>query len=392
MKKFLSMMLVGLISSAFLLTAYASPEIKSGENLLVTAPITEDAYFAGGNAKIDSEVKGDLYIAGGQVVINGNVGGDLVVVGGKVTVMGNVAGDFRVLGGDVSLYGNVTEDLIALGGNVIVGNKSMIGGSIEAAIGNFVFDGQVKGEFKGTVGVLTFGGQVGGDMELTVQDKIMFTEKAKITGSLKYSSLLESTIPQGVVGGQVEYKKFDTSNVKFDKFSKENLLRELTYSYILYKVASYLSVLLVLLLLVLMCPNSLMKFGEQMKGNGVKAFGVGLLTILLIVIASILLMATIVGIPLALIMLVTMFIGFYVAKIFVSLWIAGYIFTFNKKKKNVKMKLFFATALVLLLYYLIGLIPIVGWLIVFVLFLIGLGQIVLFKRSYYEFLKGKGMV
>jgi len=373
------------------MTAYAAPEIKAAENLLITAPVTEDAYFAGGNTKIDSEVKGDLYVAGGQVVINNNIGGDLVIAGGKVAVMGNVEGDLRVLGGDVTLLGNVKEDLIALGGNVTVGNKSVIGGSMVVAIGSLIMDGDVKGGMQGALGVLTMGGKVEKDVIISVQDKMNFTPTAKIMGALKYSSMIETVIPAGVVGGAIEFNKFEgKNNMKFDK---DTLLKELTYSYIIYKVVSFLGALLLLLILVLMCPNMLAKFGEGMKGNGVKAFGVGLLTIILTILGSLLLMATIVGIPVALILLVALFVSFYVAKIFASLWIASYLFSFAKKKgRNIKVKLFFATGLILLLYYIVGIIPIIGWLITFVLFLVGLGGLVLMKKNTYEYLKGRGVV
>ena len=391
MKKFLSALLACTISSAFFMTAYAAPEIKAAENLLITAPVTEDAYFAGGNTKIDSEVKGDLYVAGGQVVINNNIGGDLVIAGGKVAVMGNVEGDLRVLGGDVTLLGNVKEDLIALGGNVTVGNKSVIGGSMVVAIGSLIMDGDVKGGMQGALGVLTMGGKVEKDVIISVQDKMNFTPTAKIMGALKYSSMIETVIPAGVVGGAIEFNKFEgKNNMKFDK---DTLLKELTYSYIIYKVVSFLGALLLLLILVLMCPNMLAKFGEGMKGNGVKAFGVGLLTIILTILGSLLLMATIVGIPVALILLVALFVSFYVAKIFASLWIASYLFSFAKKKgRNIKVKLFFATGLILLLYYIVGIIPIIGWLITFVLFLVGLGGLVLMKKNTYEYLKGRGVV
>jgi hypothetical protein len=135
-------------------------------------------------------------------------------------------------------------------------------------------------------------------------------------------------------------------------------------------------------------PKSLVQSAEATKENVFKSFGIGLLTMIAAVIGSILLLITVIGIPLALIILAALVVVFYVAQIFVSVWIAGYLF---KLKNFGKTKLFGAVALGLFLYYLVGFIPFAGWAVKIVLFLVGVGAIAMRKMHYWKFLKDKGM-
>ena len=82
-------------------------------------------------------------------------------------------------------------------------------------------------------------------------------------------------------------------------------------------------------------------------------------------------------------------IVFYVAQIFVSMWVAGYLF---KIKNFGKTKLFGAAALGLFLYYLVGFIPYVGWAVKIVLFLVGVGAIAMRKMHIWKVLKEKGVL
>jgi len=62
------------------------------------------------------------------------------------------------------------------------------------------------------------------------------------------------------------------------------------------------------------------------------------------------------------------------------------------KKKFAKLKYFGILALGLLIYSLVGMIPYIGWLIHFVLFIIGVGAFMMMKKDYYVYLKKKNMV
>ncbi|MBD3361099.1 hypothetical protein GF366_04860 [Candidatus Peregrinibacteria bacterium] len=380
MKKILSIFLSVIVLTFLTTTTAGALTIEAAENIVITESILDDAYIFGGNANIEADIFGDLYIAGGIVVINGNIEEDLVVAGGRVTVMGEVRGDLRVAGGEVSIYGNVGDDIVAAGGMVTIGNGSVVGGTLLAGSGILTINGTITEDVRGGMGMLLLNGIVGRDVIVTIEDTINISEKAEIKGDLNYSAIIEASIPEDVVKGEI----------LFNKFEKKEILKDVTLVFFIFKLISLLAAVLLALIFVLFMPMTVIRSGTLARQNILRSFGIGLLTIISTFIGSILLMVTVIGIPLALIVLALLLIAFYVSKIFVSAWLASYILDF--KKKVSKSKLFGGLLLALLIYYLVGIIPFIGWLLNIILFLIGIGIIVLIKKENYLFMKSKKKV
>jgi hypothetical protein len=379
MKKFILSFLSVLVLGSLSLTSAFAVTLDSGENLSISKGILDDAYLAGGNVSVNEDVWGDLYVVGGTVTIDSNIHQDLVVLGGKVNIQGDVFGDLRVVGGQVSIYGNIGEDLIVLGGQIDIGKSSVITGSLVAASGILTVNGKVVEDIRGSMGGLILNGVVERDVIITVEDAISISESASIKGNLQYSSFVETVVPAGVVGGETTFTKFEKKT--FDYVS---------YEYLSQKILGYLSALLLALVFVLFAPNGLVRASKMTKENLLKTLGVGLLTVVLALISAIILMVTVVGIEVGLILLFLFLVAMFVSKIFVAVWLAGYVM--NLKKDVSKAKLFGVMALALLVYCSVGMIPFAGVFIKVVLFLIGVGTLYLFNLDQYRFLKSKGRV
>lgn len=354
--------------------------IEAGENVLNNQNILDDAYVLAGNANIKGDVFGDLYIGGGSVVIDGNIHEDLVVAGGMVTVSGDIFGDLRVVGGKVAVYGNVGDDLMIASGQVDLGKNSVVSGSILAGTGILTMDGVVKEDVRGGMGMLFLNGEVGRDVIVTVEDKFIIDKEAKIGGDLKYSALLETNVPKGVVKGKVA----------FNKFQRDTVLQNLTYLFLIHKIFSLISALLIVLLLVIFIPKILIKSAELTRENIPKAFGVGLLTMIAGLVVPLILMFSVIGIPLGLIAFAGLMLLMYFGKIFAASWAACYFMNF--KKKLSRWKFFSVISLALFAYYLISLVPYLGLLAEAVLFLIGVGSLVLLKIEYVKMMKAKKLI
>lgn len=379
MKKILISLSVVLFSLMLALPASAAM-IEVGENVFSNQNVLDDAYILAGNANVKGDIFGDLYIGGGSVVIDGNIHEDLVVGAGMVTVSGDVFGDLRVIGGKVTVYGNIGDDLIIASGQVDLGKNSVVSGSVLAGTGILTLDGVVKEDVRGGMGMLFLNGEVGRDVIVTVEDQFVIDEAAKIGGNLKYSALLESNVPVGVVKGKIA----------FNKFQRDSVLQNLTYLFLVHKVFSLISALLIVLLLVIFMPKILIRSAEITKANIPKAFGVGLLAMIGGLIVPLILMFSVIGIPLGLITFAGLMILMYLAKIFAASWAASYLMNF--KKKLSKWKLFFVISLALFAYYLVSLVPYVGLLAEVVLFLIGAGSLVLLKLEYLKMMKVKKLI
>lgn len=383
MKKLISVLAISLIMSALLAIPAQAVEFKAAENISVDTVVNDDYYIAGGKVEINADVNGDLFIAGGDVTVNGNVMGDLMIAGGKVVVKGNISDDLRIFGGQISVSGNVVDDVIVGGGQLDIAKTSVVGGSLVAGAGYLTIDGEVKGDIRGAVGMLMLNGKVGGNVIVTVDEKLVVSPKALVNGDIKYSAVIDMNVPKQSIKGHIE----------FNKFQKEKVLKEVTGAYISYRVTSYLSALLILLLVVIFIPNILTRAAESTKKDIMKTFGVGVVTMVIGFIGAILLMCTVIGIPLAVLIFVTLVIAGYLAKMFVGAWLASYIVDTKKSSaKHFRTKLFFGIAGMMLVYYAVGSVPFIGWLIDIVLFMVGIGSMVIAKREAFVFLKGKKML
>lgn len=387
MKKFTKIFASLMLGSLFLtssVVAYGAT-VQAGESVRVTAPVNDDAYYAGGTAIIDTETIGDLFIAGGQIEINGNVTQDLMVTGGRVIVNGIIKDDIRIAGGEVTINNEVGDDVIVFGGKVNVGKNAIIGGSFLGASGYLTIDGIVMEDVKGFFGMLTLNGSVRRNVDVTIEEKLEIAQGASIDGDLKYSAIVPANVPQGAVKGKTEFNKVIGH-------SKDDSAKAANYGYLIFKVISLLSVLLITLIMVLASPKYLTKAAERTKKDILSAFGVGLLGLIVGFLFSIVLMITIIGAPIGLILFVCLFIALYMSKVFIAAWAANYVFKFTKRKKHLKLYMFSGMTAALVLYYLIGMIPFVGWIVSGILVCIGVGTIILTKKDYWEYLKEQGMI
>lgn len=380
MKKLFAKLSLLIVVFALSATTASGAEFKMGENVFIGNATVGDNYLLGGNVTVNSDVNGDLFVAGGNVTIYGNITQDAVVAGGKVNIMGNVNGDLRVIGGQVAVYGAVAEDLIISGGQVDIGKNAVVRGDVFAGTGVLSIDGTVNGDIHGMLGTLLLTGAVGGNIVINVQDEISMADSASVGGSLSYTSIVASEIPAGVVKGAVSFNKFQTENAKESLF----------YLYLAEKVWSFAGILVLALIISFLAPNLLKRAPAVTRENVLKAFGIGLLTLICAFVGSLILFTTLVGIPLAMIALIWLFIALYMSKIIAALFLASYVFKMNKVPTS--MKLFGILALGLLAYYLIGMVPVVGWIVNFILVLIGLGTIVLVKKGIFVQLRAKKII
>jgi len=370
------------IFSSFLNLSASAAVLSAGENLLINENVLDDAYFVAGSADIKGDIFGDAYIAGGNVVIGGNIKEDLVIAGGKVNIVGNVGGDVRVLGGQVSIFGNVGDDLVVVGGQVDLGKNAVVGGSLISGAGLVTVDGEVKEDLRGVVGTLILNGKIDRDVDVTVQEDISVAYSAKVAGNFSYSSLIESKIPKNVVAGKITFNKA----VNQEKFG------DVTRDLIMDKVLSYVSALLVLALLCAFFKNYFIRVAEFAKQNIMKSMGIGIITLISCFMGGILLLFTLVGVPLGMVAFAVGFIFLYFGKIFAAVWIGSYFGKFEKNKKLNEFTLFAWSALGLLIYYVVGLVPFAGWLANAGAALVGIGVITHMKVELMGFLRSKKLV
>lgn len=196
-------------------SAALSAELADDETYMVAQGevVDDDLYVGANEIYINGIVKGDL-IAGAQYIEVGPTGvieGDLWAASSSVVIAGAVLDDLRVAVGGVEISGLVGDDafLTGAGGpydfSFDTGFPSVeqgirisgeIGGDLFAFAGGANISGAIGGDFFGGLGVLDFAGAVGGDASIQAGE-FNVDDGARIGGELKYTATEPLELPSG---------------------------------------------------------------------------------------------------------------------------------------------------------------------------------------------------
>lgn len=150
-------------------------------------PSADDMFVAGGRVRIDQPVPGDLIVAGGQVEVTAPVHGDLVVAGGNVHLAADVGASVFAAAGHLVVDGPIQRNLRALGGQVELGPNASVGRNMAAMGGQVAAHGRVGGTLHGSAGHLLLDGPVAGDVVVR-GDEVELGPRAHVGGALRIGS------------------------------------------------------------------------------------------------------------------------------------------------------------------------------------------------------------
>ena len=297
--------------------------------LLLVPLLSATTYRSGGSLEINEFVEGDLMATGGMVAVNVPVDGDLFVSGGAVEIRAPVSGDLTIAAGTALLAAPVDGTVRFAGGSIQVTNESQIGGNLEVVGGSLVLDGTVRGDLQGEAGSVEGPGTVEGENTLSVSgDEAPPEAGADAVGFFLWTAGL-------FIGGYV-----------FIRLGKKCTLTTAS------KILSW------------------------------RALLYGIATIILVPILFIILAISVVGLPLALVLLFVFLAAIFSVFIFVPIAVGGWLTKVLKRKKDPEwVRLLGGVLLTQLLFS----IPLLGLLLLFLSFMLGLGGIVLGTREMAKF-------
>ena len=173
--------------------------VREGDMVTVASGelISDDLYAFGNTITVDGIVDGDLVAFGQNVVIDGEVRGSVLGAAQTVRVNGTVGGSVRAAGALVDVTGQVGGDVIAGASQVTVSGsvgRDLAAGSADVRISGGIVRNVVVG-----ANYLTIDGQVGGNVGASV-NRVTVTKQGSVGGDLDYWSDAEADI-QGTVAG-----------------------------------------------------------------------------------------------------------------------------------------------------------------------------------------------
>ncbi len=194
---------------AFGIEAHAQgPIIRSGATISVEADqiLEGDFYGFGQTITLSGSALHDAYMLGGTVTTNAPVKEDLVIMGGTVQVHGNVSDDVRILGGEVVIAEPVANDVVILGGKVHILSTASIGGDLLFFGGDVRIDAPIEGSIYGAGDTIRIDSSVQGDVDVRVGTSLILGDSTNINGNLTYKSVTDLVRAQdAIVNGDITH-------------------------------------------------------------------------------------------------------------------------------------------------------------------------------------------
>lgn len=390
----LTMMLGVVFGMAVIQTVWAA-EFESVEVYRLPAGevITDDLYIAASEIYIDGTVEGDLIAAASTIVINGTITGDAMLGGASIQINGQIEGDMRAGGTAIEVTGTIGEDMLAAGGGgpmvpqftanqflasgVRLSDRARVGGDVILAGGSGTIAGTIDGDLWLGMATATLAAQVAGDARIA-SDAISVTEPARIAGVVRYTSTVPNPALEAIAT-TAEYAP-PTQEQRPDPVAT-------TLAWLFRTLLVLAGFALLAWLTLRFAPRLLTEPAGVLATQPARSGLYGLLASLLFIflpLASVVLVFVMVvfwgwfpGIVLGVALFGVLSMLWLLSPLITGLWVGRWLTTALGREAND------LTALLggVLLLALLGRIPVVGWVISLVSFVLALGALIVARRA-----------
>jgi len=200
---------------------------------------------------------------------------------------------------------------------------------------------------------------------------LQVSSASHIAGSLNYWSPTKVNIPSNVAVQGVTYHHVTQPAQKQQKAVPAALISGFS---IFWAFVSLVSSFIIGILLIWLTPLYMSDIAQTIETKIWPSMGIGFLAVIIVPIVCIILLATVVGIPLAFMLFISYILFVFLNKIFISYAIG---------KKLLPGKNILALLVGLVVYEVISIIPVVGWLWSLFALFVGLGAIVMVEKNLY---------
>ncbi|MFY9585711.1 MAG: hypothetical protein WAR21_14580 [Candidatus Acidiferrales bacterium] len=356
-------MVMGAVAVALALPpSAAAAEYRKAQTFVLAKDevVKNDLIVTGGTIRIDGTVEGDLIFFGETVEVNGHVTGDVIGFGKVFELDGKVDGNVRAFVNSLWLRGFVAKNVSIFAENVGFKEKSSVGGGAMLFAAHAALEGRLGRDLMGFIGKTMLNGYIGGNATLH-SDHLSIGSSAEIAGKTRYMGGHQPEVsPQAKLSSPLE----TTIKKPGRSYSRPR--------YFLKQALSWGAAFLFGLILVLLMPRF---FADVVRSSReyVVAPLLGIATLVgvpfLAIIACITIVGLAVGIGSVLIWIVTL----YAAQTFVGAWLGERLMGPPAGTSAVVGRL----AVGLVVFKIAGMLPYVGVCVRFLVLIWGLGALTL---------------
>ncbi|MGD2139892.1 MAG: hypothetical protein PVH25_05820 [Burkholderiales bacterium] len=355
-------------------------QFLAGERVEVSnATVDDDIFAAGNDLDFDTVVVKRILAAGATLRFRDIKVSDLVLAAGASLRFEDTEADEMILaGGELSISGQVKDDIVAatcpfcpFHGRLHLKERSRIGDDARLAGREVVVDGRIGGNLYAAGQRVALSGQVAGNAAIEAEH-IVLESGARIAGDLRYASPNELELRDGaVVAGQIKRVE---PHIPFEKEGPEH---PVLIGFLV--VFGFLSALVVLgIALQLAIPGVLSGSAAAIATAIWACLGRGLAVALLAPAIAALLMASVIGAPIGFLIGASLVLLYAIAFVAVSYRIGLYVrrlFGRMESAAGAGPRILW-TSVGILIFVIIGAIPLIGWAIGMLAIVCGLGAVI----------------
>jgi cytoskeletal protein CcmA (bactofilin family) len=333
--------------------------------------IDDDLFLGGNNVKVDGTVKGDLLVGSRTFIQTGQVLGSVISVGQNLDILGEVEGSVRALSQNTNINGIINRNVINFGASLNIRHTGKVKGDVTALGNELNVEGEIGRKLRATVGSVMISGIVNGDVKIKA-NSITLMPTARINGDLIYKSEKKAKIEPGAqIAGETEWTK-----LKAEEKEKKGFF---TTSNVVIRFLLLLACIVTGLFLILISKKYVQAAEKNVFDSFLKSLGLGFILMICIPVAIVVFLATVIGIPIALITLFVYLVLFYISKIFVGIAVGEKILTGFTKDKVVPLG--WSLILGLIILTILTNLPYVGWIFYILIVLTGFGAAILARKD-----------
>lgn len=347
--------------------------VRSGDEVEVTEDqvIDDDLIVFAQTVTINGTVNGDVCAFAQSVTVRGEIGGSLFSGAATITVDAKKVKTIWAAAGRVSICGDVENNVILVGGSLLICDDAHVGKDLRAYGGKCTIEGEIDGTVKGGVGSFVMAGRSGGI--IIKAEETTIKSGARISGNLIVRSAEEPTIEEGAtITGETTVERPDKRRAEPFFFA---LAPMVAFFITFVKIVMFIAKIIVGILLIALFKPCVRRIMDTLTHKPWHSLGWGFLGLVAIPVAVVILFAIMVGYPIAVVGVYSYTILLYLSSIFVGLVIGEKIIQLFKKEGEISLYLSFIVGLIVLV--ILGLIPVLGFIIKVFTVLFGAGMLLL---------------
>lgn len=365
-------------------------QFLAGERIDVNnATVADDIFAAGRDLEFDNAAVERIVAAGATLRFKDVNADNLIIAAGATLRFDDVeVEELIVAGGEVSFSGQVADDIVAatcpfcpIHGRLHLKRRAQIGDDARLAGREVVVDGRVGGNLYAAGQHVELAGQVGGDATLEAE-RIVLKSDARIAGDLRYASPNELELRDGAsIAGEIIQVE---PRIPFDREEAEDSV----WIAVLVMLGFFVALIVLGVALQLAIPGILIGSTAAISTGLWACLGRGLVLSLLAPAIAALLMATFIGAPIGILIFAALVLLYAVAFIAISYSVGLYVsrlFGKSEPTTGTGSRILW-TSVGILLFVIIGMIPLIGWALAMLAIICGLGAVIgqlgpIFRRT-----------